>query len=288
MTAPPPRSLEERVARIAGARPVRWVRRSGGYAANERWSVELDDARRVFVKHAVGEPLAGFLRDEHRLYLEVQAPFMPELIGFDDNGEWPALVLEDLSHAAWSWSWTQEHVAAVRATLDEVHALAPPTWLRRPGEHLWSLSDGWDQIAADPQPFLSLGLVDATWLDTNLAELRRAAHGAAVDGEQLIHFDVRSDNICFVHGRAVFVDWNLASRGSATLDVAFWLPSLHAEGGPAPWKILPRAPDFAALFAGFFGCRAGMPPPETAPTVRAVQRAQLVVALEWARRELGL
>jgi hypothetical protein len=280
--------LPSRVERVTGARPVAWEPRFGGYAANERWSVGLADGRRVFVKHAVAENLAGFLRDEHRVYCDVQAPFMPRLLGFDDGGEWPILVLEDLSDAEWSWTWTPERVAAVHTTLDELHALPSLAWLRRPGEQIWSLDDGWEQIAADPAPFLSLGLVDRTWLDAHLDELRAAAHAARIDGDDLIHFDVRSDNICFARGRAILVDWNLASRGAATLDLAFWLPSLRAEGGPEPWELLPRAPEYAALFAGFFGCRTGLPPPESAPTVREVQRAQLVVALEWARRELSL
>jgi hypothetical protein len=279
--------LRSAVARVTGARPVSWLPRHGGYAANERWSVELDDGRRVFVKHGVAPTLAEHLRDEHRVYRELNARFMPRLVGFDDGGEWPVLVLEDLSDAEWSWTWTDERVAAVRATLDELHALPPPAWLPRPGEQIWSLSDGWDQVAADPEPFLSLGLVDRGWLDAHLDELRAASEAAEVDGDELIHFDVRSDNLCFARGRAVLVDWNLASRGCATLDVAFWLPSLHAEGGPPPWELLPRAAEYAALFAGFFGCRAGQPPPPTAPTVRAVQRAQLVVALAWVRRELG-
>ena len=275
--------LRSAVARVTGAYPVRWTPRYGGYAANERWSVELDDGRRVFVKHGVADNLADFLRREHRFYRDVSAPFTPRLVGFDDEGEWPALVLEDLSDGEWSWRWTDERVTAVRATLDELHALRPPEWLPPPGDRIWSLADGWDQVAADPEPFLRLGLVDGGWLEAHLDDLRSASHAARIYGDELIHFDVRSDNICFARGRAILVDWNLASHGSASFDLASWLPSLHAEGGPPPWELLAGEPEYAALFAGFFGCRAGQPP----PTVRGVQRAQLVVALEWARRELG-
>jgi hypothetical protein len=72
------------------------------------------------------------------------------------------------------------------------------------------------------------------------------------------------------------------------LDVAAWLPSLRLEGGPEPDEILPDAGGFAALLAGFFGCRAGLPAPPTAPQVRPFQLAQLRVSLPWAVRELGL
>jgi len=281
-------SLTDRVARVAGARPVAWEARAGGWAANERWSVALDDGRRVFVKHGVADELARFLRDEHRFYREVRAPFMPELIGFDDDGDWPLLVLEDLAHADWPPPWDDERVAAVQATLQEVHATAPPPHLPRPGERVHSLATAWDDVAADPEPFLSLGLADAAWLERSLPALTAAAHAAATDGDELIHFDVRSDNLCFARGRAILVDWNLASRGNGSFDLAFWLPSLADEDGPPPHDILPDATEYAALMAGFFAVRAGLPPPPTAPAVRAVQRRQLVVALEWARRELDL
>ena len=99
---------------------------------------------------------------------------------------------------------------------------------------------------------------------------------------------MRSDNLCLVGRRAILVDWNLACRGNGRFDVAFWLPSLQLEGGPAPWEILPGAGGLAAAVAGFFSARAGLPPPAGAPTVREFQRAQAAVALSWAARELGL
>jgi hypothetical protein len=42
----------------------------------------------------------------------------------------------------------------------------------------------------------------------------------------------------------------------------------------------------AAFVAGVWAAVAGLPPPETAPSVRAVQRAQLAVALDWIDRDL--
>ena len=282
-------SLESRVARVAGARPVAWDRRTGGWAANERWSVALDDGRRVFVKHGVADVLAEFLREEYRFYLEVRGPFMPELVGFDDDGPWPLLVLEDLSHAEWPPPWDERRVAAVHRTLSEVHATPPPGYLPRAVEQRFpSLAAGWDEVAAVPEPLLSVGLVERNWLERSLPALRAAAAAAVTHGDELLHLDVRSDNLCFARGRAILVDWNVAACGSGALDLAFWLPSLADEGGPQPHEVLPGAPEYAALVSGFFAARAGLPPPPTAPAVRDVQRRQLVVALDWARRELDL
>ena len=85
------------------------------------------------------------------------------------------------------------------------------------------------------------------------------------------------------------MDWNWATVGNPLLDLAAWLPSLHAEGGPRPEDVIgDGAAELAALLAGFFAAHAGKAPPEGAPTVRIVQLAQLQTALPWACRALGL
>ncbi len=139
-----------------------------------------------------------------------------------------------------------------------------------------------------PEPLLSLGVCSAGWLEAHLDELIAAAARAQLDGEALLHFDVRSDNLCLHDGRALLVDWNWTMRGNPQLELAGWLPSLHAEGGPAPEAILPDAPELAALVAGYFAAQAGLPPIEAAPGVRGVQLAQLRTALPWAARALEL
>ena len=101
-----------------------------------------------------------------------------------------------------------------------------------------------------------------------------------------MHCDVRSDNLCLRDGRAVLLDWNHARIGNPAFDVAFWLPSLVLEGTAPPEGF--GVDEFAAVVAGFFASRAGLPPPEGAPRVRGFQRAQLEVALPWACRVLGL
>jgi len=110
------------------------------------------------------------------------------------------------------------------------------------------------------------------------------------EGDALLHLDVRSDNIALRDGRAVLVDWNWACVGNALLDVAAWAPSLHLEGGPAPDEFVrgPGVPELAAMLAGVWAARAGLPPPPTGPRVREGQRRQLTVALPWACRLLGI
>jgi hypothetical protein len=154
------------------------------------------------------------------------------------------------------------------------------------------LEDGsWVTIAQDSSAFLALGLCSEAWLRSALGSLiDHEAEGVRQrgNGTDLLHLDVRSDNVCFVEGRPLLVDWNWASEGNGELDIAAWLPSLHSEGGPLPEEILPDAPHWAAMMSGFFASRAGLPFIPDAPRVREVQLSQLKSALPWAQRALGL
>jgi hypothetical protein len=170
-------------------------------------------------------------------------------------------------------------------TLEKVRATLPPPDLP-PIDR--SALVGWSLVAEDPTSFLKLGLCSETWLKKALPELVDAESRAPLEGNELVHLDVRSDNICFAQDRTLLIDWNMACRGNGLFDQASWLPSLHAEGGPLPEEVLPNAPEFAAITSGFFAARAGLPLIERAPGVRRVQLQQLESALPWAIRALGL
>ena len=148
---------------------------------------------------------------------------------------------------------------------------------------LW---ERWEVVAEDPAPFLSTCLRDAGWLERSLPTILAAVDRAPTEGDALLHLDVRSDNLCFRDGRAILVDWNWASLADPRLDIAAWAPSVTHEGGPPPWELLPDEGELVAFVAGVWAAVVGLPPPETAPHVRAVQRAQLAIALDWLDREL--
>jgi len=278
--------LAAAIERATGSAPVRYDRRAGGYSSADRFAVRLADGRSVFVKSATAENLAGWLRREHEVYAALRGPFMPGLVGWDDDGTRPLLVLEDLSDADWGVRWTDERVAAVRAALAEIAVHPAPPGTAGVRESFSFLFGRWHEVAADPAPFLSLGLRDERWLERSLDAVADAADRAPVEGDDLCHLDVRSDNLCFRDGRAMLVDWNWLSFANADLDLAAWLPSLRVEGGPEPWEILSGAGELAALIGGIWAAVAGLPPPETAPTVRALQKAQLAVTLDWIDRDL--
>lgn len=279
---------EAQVEKLLGAPVVGRRRANGGYTPAERWVVELADGRSAFVKAAVNDLTAMWLRKEYRVYAELRGGFLAEMLGWADEDGRPVLVLEDLSACAWPPPWTDARVTAVVDTLAEVAATPPPAWLRisSVGEYI---SDGWARLADDPEPLLATGVVSRAWLEEALPAFLAVAGREVIAGDRLCHFDVRSDNLCFrADGSVVLVDWNLAEVGNPRLDLAFWLPSLALEGGPTPESVLPDAAGEAAIVAGYFASRCGLPDIPDAPRVRAAQRNQLSVALPWACRVLGL
>lgn len=285
MTAPSP-ELCDRVERLLGSRPVGAMRREGGYSIAERWSLDLADGRRVFAKLATTDDIARRLRDEHANMRALEAGFRCEIYAWED-GRQPLLLLEDLSHGRWPPPWGPGDVERALSALERVAATPPPAHVPDAERYRETLS-GWQRVATDPEGFLGLGLVSRDWLGRSIPVLVDAERAAVLEGEGLVHFDVRSDNMCLLGDRVVLVDWNFACRGPAELDVALWLPSLRLEGGPLPDEILPGAGAYAAAFAGFLADAAHLPPPEGAPTVRRFQLRQLRIALPWACRELGL
>jgi hypothetical protein len=271
-----------RAERLLGGEAESWRRvESRGWTRNEHWTLVLRDGRRAFLKEASIAPSPDWLRREAEVLQLVRGPFAPELLAFED-GERPLLVLEDLSDGPyWPPPWREGDVETVLATLDQLAATRIDSLAPFEG---WR---GWHEVADDPGPFLSLDIASTAWLEQELPQLLGAEDATDASGHGLLHFDVRSDNLCIRDGRAVLVDWNHAGVGDSELDVAFWLPSLALEDGPRPQEV-GRGDRFAPIVSGFFAARAGLPPHEGAPRLRGFQLAQLEVALRWACSVLGL
>jgi hypothetical protein len=261
-----------------------------GAPSNRRWIARFEDGSSAFAKIAAFEYTADWLRLEHEHYAALDGHrYLPRLLGWHDDGEEPALVIEDLSQASWPPPWSTASIDLVLGALDDIHATPPPEPIDEIFERrIWDIREGWGPMRADPSGSLALGLFDAAWLDAHIDELEAAADAAMLAGGTLLHCDVRSDNLCIADERAILLDWNWASRGAEVLDLASWLPSLHTEGGPEPWAMLPDQGPLASLLAGFFLEHAGREPIPQAPHVRQLQLDQGRSALAWACRELRI
>jgi hypothetical protein len=283
--ASPTEEQRAKLPRLVGAvgdfRPV-----EGGFSAAGLWVVDTVEGS-VFVKAAIDDSTAGWLRDEARIYEAVDSAFMPHLVCFDDDGHRPILVIEDLSAHRRPPPWTPSDVDAVMASMEQVWATAPPAGVPPADDGLFRC---WDGIDADRAGVVASGQLTHRWLDEWLPTMRSTASRATAWGPALVHQDIRSDNLAIgPDGVARFFDWNWSAVGNPDLDLAGWLPSLAIEGGPAPWEVMSNGGPYAAVLAGYFILAASRPlVPNVAPGIRSFQRAQGEVALDWACRELGI
>jgi hypothetical protein len=288
--AVPDRALVDRVYQVVGSHPVAWEPVTRGWTTAQRWVARLQDGSSVFVKAAVDEDSADWLRTEHHNYSAIVGPWMPSMLGWEElDGPFPILILEDLSSAHWPPPWDESLIDRVLATLTDLHDTdAPPgtpTLDNLVGE---DLRQGWARVLDDPRPFLALGLCSHRWLEEALPELLAVVQDMDLSGDDLLHCDVRSDNLCFEGSRTLLVDWNWVCLGNGKFDVAAWLPSLHWEGGPEPGSLLSGETEIVAALAGYLASRAGLEPPWPGSRVREIQLTQLKAALPWAAKELEL
>lgn len=281
----PRRELAHRIERLVGAKVESYRRVEGGYTPALRLLCKTARAT-FFAKVGATPGTSKSLRREIHIYNSISGDFMPRLVASEDDESEPILVIEDLSARHWPPPWDGRQVELTLAQIEALHnaRASVETYAQ-----VYGTDDAtWRAVAAAPEPFLSLGMADAEWLEAALPALVECEEGCSTAGESLTHCDLRSDNICVTDDRAVFVDWNAACLSNPRLDLGFWLPSLAYEGGPEPEEILPDAPEVAAWVSGFFAARAGLPEISDAPRVRTVQRRQLETALPWAVRALGL
>ena len=164
---------------------------------------------------------------------------MPRVFGFEDDPDRPLLLLEDLSAAHWPPPWESGELERLLATLKRMAATRPlPRELMSLETERPRLA-GWTEVARAPEPFLTLGLCSRDWLERALPILLKAQDAAVLDGDDLVHDDVHSNNVCFLVDRVVLVDWNAPRRGNAAFDLAYLSPSVRLEGGPLPEEMLP-------------------------------------------------
>ena len=267
--------------KIVGAHPA-----EGGYSSAQRWVVKGLGGRTAFAKIGATPISVKGLRQEASVYRRLTLPCMPEVYGWDGDPDPPLLLLADLSKHTWPPPWTNESVDRVLDVIDSVHTAEAP--LPHYEELHDTSEDWWARIAADPEAFLRLNLVRSDWFDRNLEQLAASARDVSGAGSAVIHFDLRSDNLCLSLAQTYVVDWSMACLGNPSLDLALFLPGLAGEGGPQPEVILPDRPAMASWVAGCFAWYASKPHLPKAPGVRAMQRRHLEFSLPWAIRELDL
>jgi aminoglycoside phosphotransferase len=285
-----------------GAEVVDARTQPGGFSPGLAARLRLADGRRVFVK-AIGAERAPMGPASYRAEARVTAALppsvpAPRLLWSYDDGDWVALVLEDVDGHPPAQPWHPQELDRVLAALAALAVELTPTPVDAPAvtdKWAWNCT-GWRRLAAARDRRLA-ELAPWAWAHLDrLAELE-AGWPQAAAGTTLLHGDLRADNLLLTPDRVVLVDWPHACVGAAWIDLLFMLPSVAMQGLD-PQPIFARHPvgsrvdadavtAVLAAIAGFFVSASLEPTPPGLPTLRGFQLAQGRAALAWLRRRLG-
>lgn len=296
-----PPAVRRGVEDVLGSPVVRARSQPGGFSPGSADRVRTRDGRRAFVK-AVGPRLnpdsPALHRAEARIagWLPAELP-VPTLLGAVEVDDWVAVVLEDVDGSVPALPWRAEDLdAALRALTDLATRATPCPVPGLPATRTAVAADlaGFERFAADGTGGAELPALP------DLDRLRElASRGlAALDGDTLVHGDLRADNVLVTARGAVLVDWPWASRGPAWLDTVLLAVEVERFGGhdvDGLLRTLPQTRDVdpddvtgvLAGFAGYFLDTARRPPPPGLPTVREFQRVQGVALLDWVRARVS-
>jgi aminoglycoside phosphotransferase (APT) family kinase protein len=272
----------------------------GGFSPGLAARFRLTDGRRVFVK-AVGLQRNPGTPGMHRREIEILRALppdlpVPRLLDSYDDGDWVALVIEDVEGTSPAMPWRTEEFAEVVTALTALSKrLTPsPIQVASVDQAHPELFGNWRTVAENDVHRLPGWAADHLGL---LVELEADAV-EAVRGDTLLHLDLRADNMLRTDAGVVFVDWPHACLGAPWFDLVGLLPSVGMQGGPDPETVWQQAvgssaePDRVnaalAAVAGFFLVGSLQPAPPNLPTLRTFQRMQGDVTLDWLRGRLPI
>ena len=293
MYSSPDLPTEELVALISDAfkkKPVKWKKPHTGLTVAQRFVTTFEDGSSLFVKAAMDDFTEECLRIDHLIMTTLKEDFVPDvLVWLEPPGQRPVLVIEDLSNAHWPADhdpvlWKPGQFEILFETLKRVAAITAPESLPAATN---PTSSHWRIIAEELEAFSQLELCPDRWLGQALPTLIAAEEQAVLEGDALVHDDVRSDNLCFFDKRMVLVDWSQAQRGSPLHDLSYVISFLPLEGGPDPYKIMPEGGDWAAYRSGQFALRATKETNAPAWLHKVFQRL-VIITLKWAASSLKL
>ncbi|MEU8224276.1 hypothetical protein [Kribbella sp. NPDC048915] len=284
-----PAAVRAWVERTLGSAVISAATQQGGFSPGTAARLVTASGRRAFVK-AVGTTLNPKTPELFRLEITaVQAigrlPMAPELYAVYDDGDWVGMLFEDIDGRLPAHPWEQADADRVLGALEDLtDALDPSPWPDAPVAAVRSheFLSRWERVLED-----DLAVPD--WLEGHVeefAELARTGIAALAQGKALAHWDLRADNIILTDERVVFIDWAhpaLAPRWTDTVILhadmreSVTLPSLPEEEGIT---------GFIAAIAGGLWWGSAQPEPPGIPTMRAWQREQALLHLNWTRERM--
>lgn len=292
-----PEALRAATESALGAEVVAEVAQAGGFSPGLASRLQLGNGERVFMKAINGDrnPHAPGLYRREAAIMTTFPPAVPApaLRWYFDDGDWVALVLDDIDGHSPTEPWTPHELDRVVGALNELAARLTPSPAVVPDirDDLAENYRSWRRLAAAGD---TAGL--PAWAAQNLSLLADLEEGwtTAAAGDTLLHADLRADNILLTPTRVAFVDWPYAVHGAPWLDLLLLLVSVAATSPINPeqvWSVHPVSRTaqregvnaVLAAAAGDFTYCSLQPSPQNLPGLRAHQHEKATAALRWLR-----
>ena len=284
-----PPHIRSEVERRIGGPVTDAVSQTGGFTPGFASVLTCADGSRHFVKAAstiAQRMFADAYREEARkLELLPDGVPAPRLRWLHDADDWVVLGLEYVEGRAPQRPWVQEELAAAsEMAVEMARLLTPaPVGTRQAVEEFSSWRDLWQRI--DHPRATEYGTL-------------AARYAAVVDGDTMVHTDVRDDNLLVrADGSVVVCDWNWPVRGAAWLDSLLLLigprgdgldVEAHIAAHPLLSRVDPEDIDVViALVLGYFEQSRRQPVPPTSPYLRDAQAWQADVLHDWLAERRG-
>jgi aminoglycoside phosphotransferase (APT) family kinase protein len=287
---------------MLGSEVVDAATQDGGYSPGAAVRVRLASGRRAFVKALSDEihapSVVAYRREAGSMaHLPADAP-VPRLLGVHDDGNWVALVYEDVPGRHPDVPWSPGELDRVAAAITDLsHALDPSPWPEAPlfAEVNAGVLLAWRDLAASPPP--DLGPEIRLMIERLDAEGVRLEE--VVPGNTLMHNDIRSDNILLAEdGRVVFIDWGMPCKGAIWQDLMMFALTAVAEGAdvddlvrrhPLTRDVAPSSID-VVVAAGYAAWRllAARSEQPIMAHIHAYHVACAEASLRWLRRRAAL
>src|SRR5258708_5405669 len=225
-----PERVRSAMEQWAGSTVASAVSQRTGFSPGVAARLRLADGRRFFVKAVGSQPNAeapAFHRREGRIVAALPDNVtVPRLRWTFDEGEggWVVLVFDHVRGEHPAQPWRSDELDRVLEGLARLADRLTPSPL--PVSAVGTAADvvarqlcGWQRLR-DDQVTGDLVHLDA-WSRRHLAALAdlEACAPAAVDGETLVHSDIRADNLLLAPDTVWFFDWPHARIGAAWLDL---------------------------------------------------------------------
>jgi aminoglycoside phosphotransferase (APT) family kinase protein len=297
-----PEPVRAAIEQLLGSNVVAAESQAGGFSPGVAARVTLANGRRAFVKAAGAAP-NPVTPSIHRREAEIAAALpprapVPRLRGTYDDGDWVALVFDEIDGRPPRLPWERAELERVLIALHAMaDALTPSPIAARPAaETLAEILCGWRALAAADELRARVPAAARERLDTLVA--LEVQWPAAIAGDSLAHLDLRADNLLLTETDVFVVDWPWAALAAPWVDLVLMLPSVEMQGGPLPddvWGAHPlargvdddRVDAAIAAVAGFFVWQSLLPAPPGLPTLRAFQAGQAAPAFAWLARRRG-